>query len=259
MTKAIECSMAVEGQGPALVMIHGIGARKKGWDKITAALKDRYTCIRYDLRGHGESPVPTEAFGLDELVADLEALRERLGVAQMHIIGHSLGGMIGPAYAHKYPDRVLSIGLLSTAAFRSAQDSENVLNVVRAMEEKGIPQVLETLTQRWFTEKFCAQHPEVIEWRKQQVIDTDAKVFLNVFRIYAETEMSPWLHEIKHPCLVLTGEFDGGCNPGLNLKIANALPDSRLVIMPGLKHAILIEASDLVSPHLKTFLENTGS
>jgi len=259
MTKAIECAVAVEGQGPALVMIHGIGARKTGWDKITAALKDRYTCIRYDLRGHGESPVPSEPFGLDELVADLEALRERLGVEKMHVIGHSLGGMIGPAYAHKYPDRVLSIGLLSTAAFRSAQDSENVLKVVQAMEDKGIPQVLETLTQRWFTETFCAKHPEVIEWRKQQVIDTDGEVFLNVFRIYAETEMSPWLHEIKHPCLVLTGEFDGGCNPGLNQKIADAMPHSDLVIMPGLKHAILIEASDLVSPHLKTFLEKTGS
>jgi pimeloyl-ACP methyl ester carboxylesterase len=57
----------------------------------------------------------------------------------------------------------------------------------------------------------------------------------------------------------LTGEFDGGCNPGLNQKIADAMPHSDLVIMPGLKHAILIEASDLVSPHLKTFLEKTGS
>lgn len=259
MTQAIECAVAVEGQGPALVMIHGIGARKTGWDTITAALKDHFTCIRYDLRGHGESPVPTEPFGLDELVADLEALRERLGVQKMHVIGHSLGGMIGPAYAHKYPDRVLSIGLLSTAAFRSAQDAENVLKVVQAMEQKGIPQVLETLTQRWFTEAFCEQHPEVIEWRKQQVIDTDADVFLNVFRIYAHTEMSPWLHEINHPCLVLTGEFDGGCNPGLNQKIAEALPDAELVIMPGLKHAILIEASDRVSPYLKTFLEKVAA
>jgi len=259
MTQAIECAVAVEGQGPALVMIHGIGARKTGWDKITAALKDRYTCIRYDLRGHGDSPLPAGPFGLDELVADLEALRERLGVEKMHVIGHSLGGMIGPAYARKYPDRVLSVGLLSTAAFRSAQDSENVLKVVHAMEQKGIPQVLETLTQRWFTESFCERHPEVIEWRKQQVIDTDGEVFLNVFRIYAQTEMSPWLHEINHPCLVLTGEFDGGCNPQLNRKIADALPDSELVIMPGLKHAILIEASDRVTPHLKTFLEKTGS
>lgn len=258
MSKAIDCAFTVAGNGPAVVMVHGIGARKTGWDKMTAALKDRYTCIRYDLRGHGESPLPSEPFGLDELVEDLDALRARLGLEKMHIIGHSLGGMIGPAYAHKYPERVLSVGLLSTAAFRSAQDSENVRNVVRAMEEKGIPQVLATLTQRWFTEHFCVDHPEVIEWRKQQVIDTDPDVFLNVFRIYANTEMSPWLHEVTAPCLVLTGEFDGGCNPGLNQKIADALPDAELVIMPGLKHAILIEASDKVVPHVRQFLERVG-
>ena len=259
MTKAIDCAVAVDGQGPALVMVHGIGARKTGWDKITAALKDDYTCIRYDLRGHGESPMPTESFGLDELVEDLEALRARLGVKKMHIIGHSLGGMIGPAYAHKYPGRVLSIGLLSTAAFRTGQDSENVRNVVRAMEEKGIPQVLTTLTARWFTDSFSAEHPDVIEWRKQQVIDTDPEVFLNVFRIYAETEMSPWLNEVTAPCLVLTGELDGSCNPRLNQQIVDALPNSELVILPALKHAILIEASDQVAPHLKRFLARVDS
>ena len=66
----------------------------------------------------------------------------------------------------------------------------------------------------------------------QQVIDTDPDVFLSVFDIYAETEMAPWLHEVKHPCLVLTGENDGGCNPRLNTLIAAALPDSELVILP---------------------------
>jgi pimeloyl-ACP methyl ester carboxylesterase len=258
MSKAIDCAYLVDGQGPALVMVHGIGARKTGWDKVTEALKDSFTCIRYDLRGHGDSPLPSEDFGLDELVEDLEALRARLGIEQMHIIGHSLGGMIGPAYAHKYPQHVLSIGLLSTAAFRSPQDSENVRKVVRAMEEKGIGPVLDTLTQRWFTESFCTAHPEVIEWRKQQVMATPAAVFLNVFHIYAETEMAPWLHEVTQPCLVLTGEFDGGCNPVLNRQIAEALPHSELVVLPDLKHAILIEASDKVVPHLKAFLQKAS-
>lgn len=255
MSKAIDCAVAVDGQGPALVMIHGIGARKTGWDKVTAALKDRFTCVRYDLRGHGESPLPTEPFGLDELVEDLEALRKRLGLERMHLIGHSLGGMIGPAYARRYPQHVLSVGLLSTAAFRSEQDSANVRKVVSAMEEKGIGPVLDTLTQRWFTESFCAAHPEVIQWRKQQVVDTDAEVFLNVFRIYAETEMAPWLHEVEQPCLVLTGEFDGGCNPQLNQQIADALPHAELVILKDLKHAILIEASERVIPHLEAFYD----
>ena len=255
MNKAIECAYTIEGQGPALFLIHGIGARKTGWTKIVEQLKDRFTCISYDLRGHGESPLPEGRFGLEDLVDDLEALRDRLGIEKAHFTGHSLGGMIGPAYARRYPERVLSLGLLSTAAFRTEDDSSKVKAVVTAMREKGIPQVLGTLTARWFTDDFAAARPDVIEWRKKQVVDTDGDVFLNVFDIYAETEMSPWLHEVTAPSLVVTGELDGGCNPRLNTQIAEALPNSELVILDGLKHAILIEASERVGQSMKAFLQ----
>lgn len=255
---AIDCAYTIEGQGPALFLIHGIGARKTGFAKVVAALKDRFTCISYDLRGHGDSPLPEGRFGLEDLVDDLEALRDRLGIAQAHFAGHSLGGMIGPAYARRYPDRVRSLGLLSTAAFRTEDDSAKVKAVVAQMRAKGIGQVLDTLTARWFTDAFAAAHPEVIAWRKQQVMDTPAEVFLTVFDIYAETEMAPWLHEVAAPALVLTGELDGGCNPRLNQQIAAALPKADLVILEGLKHAILIEASERVVPPLRQFLLRQG-
>jgi len=83
-------------------------------------------------------------------------------------------------------------------------------------------------------------------------------VFKSVFNIYATTEMAPWLHEIKQPCLVLTGELDGGCNPRLNTFIAEQLGNSRLVILEGLKHSILIEASDRVAEPLRQFLLEIG-
>ncbi|MDB5513104.1 MAG: alpha/beta hydrolase, partial [Enterovirga sp.] len=53
----------------------------------------------------------------------------------------------------------------------------------------------------------------------------------------------------------LTGELDGGCNPRLNTQIAAALPNAELVILEGLKHAILIEATEQVAPPVKSFLK----
>ena len=93
---AMDCAYSVAGSGPALFMIHGIGARRATFDGMVAGLKDRFTCITYDLRGHGLSPLPDGRFGLDDLVDDLEALRIRLGIDRAHFAGHSLGGMIGP-------------------------------------------------------------------------------------------------------------------------------------------------------------------
>ena len=255
MSKSIRSAVSLEGDGPPLFLIHGIGASRHSWDGVVRSLKQKYRCISYDLRGHGLSPVPPPPYSLDDLVEDLEALRRELGIARAHFMGHSLGGMIGPAYARRYPDRVLSLGLLSTAAHRTADDSAKVKGVVAAMRQRGIAPVLETLKERWFTPEFAAARPDVIARRMQQVIDTDPQVFLSVFDIYAETEMAPWLPEVTAPSLVLTGEFDGGCPPRLNELIAKALPNSRLVILPKLRHAILLEAPEQVAPHLVGFLD----
>ena len=254
MATAVDCAYSIEGEGPALFMVHGIGSRRSGWAQLVAALRSDFRCISYDLRGHGDSPNSGVKFGLDDLVADLEALRAKLGIEKAHVIGHSLGGMIGPAYARAHPDRVLALGLLSTAAFRTEEDSGKVRGVVAAMEQRGIAPMLDVLADRWFTDRFMQEHPERIAARKRQVIETDPAVFLNVFHIYAETEMAPWLHEVTAPALVLTGELDPGCSPRLNRIMAETLPNAELVILDGLRHSILVEAPDRVAPPLAAFL-----
>jgi 3-oxoadipate enol-lactonase len=255
VTAPIRSAFSVEGSGPPLFLIHGIGASRHSWDGLVERVKSRFRCIGYDLRGHGRSPVPPTPYSLEGLVEDLETLRAELGIERAHFAGHSLGGMIGPAYARRYPKRVLSLGLFSTAAFRTVEDGAKVRGVVAAMREKGIAPVLETLKERWFTPEFAARCPEVIERRMQQVIETDPNVFLSVFDIYAQTEMSPWLEDIAAPCLVLTGENDGGCNPRINRQIAAALRNSELVILPNLRHAILLEAAEEVARPMIAFLK----
>lgn len=259
MSVAIDCEYSVEGDGPPLILVHGIGAARDTWRFLMPTLTRHFQVITYDLRGHGASPCPGLPFGLEELVADLEQLRRRVGVDSAHIAGHSLGGMIGPAYARLYPDRVLSLGLLSTAAFRTKGDSEKVWAVVKAMEDKGVPNVLNTLIDRWYTDGFIEAHRDIVDRRLKQVVDTNPEVFLNVFRIYAGTEMAPWLHEIGAPSLVLTGENDGGCNPHLNKHIHDAMPNSKLVILPELKHSILLEAGETVAQHLTDFIHDSAS
>ena len=251
---AVNLSYTITGQGPALYLVHGIGSRKTTWDIIVDGLKEDFTCVCMDLRGHGESPVPAVPYSLDDLVDDIEALRKTLEHEALHIAGHSLGGMIGPAYAHRFPEQTLSVGLLSTAAGRTNEDRAKLKAVGDAMEVNGVTETLGTFVARWFTDAFMEAHPEQIEARLQQVKDTPQDVFLSVFWIYATTEMAPWLHEIKHPCLVLTGENDGGCNPRLNQFMHDQLPDSELVILKDLKHSLMIEASDKVLEFLKPFL-----
>lgn len=255
MTQAIDCAYSIEGEGPPLFLIHGIGAARNTWRKAMPVLTPHFSVVTYDLRGHGESPMPEQPFGLDELVADLEAVRVKTGFEAAHFAGHSLGGMIGPAYARAFPGRVQSLGLLSTAAFRTEDDSAKVKGVVKAMRSQSVPEILATLANRWFTDAFIATSPEVVQARMDQVVGTDAEIFLNVFDIYAGTEMAPWLHEITAPSLVLTGENDGGCPPRLNELIAAAMPRAELVVLPEVKHSIMLECGDVVAQYMLSFIK----
>lgn len=258
MSDVVEVSHEVSGQGPPLYLVHGIGSRKVTWDGLLPVLEPHFTCVRFDLRGHGDSPVPPVPYTLDRLVDDLEALRCRLGHDRIHVIGHSLGGMIGPRYAHRFPEHTATVGLLSTAAGRSDDDRAKVMGVVARMRREGIDAVLSTLVARWYTDAFAAANPHIIDHRIEQVLGTPAEVFLSVFDVYAETEMAPWLGEVTVPCLVLTGENDPGCSPRLNEFIHAALPDSELVILPEVRHSILVECPDLVARPVLDFLQRRG-
>ena len=252
----VDCNYSVIGSGPAIFLTHGVGGAEDAWRFIVPKLKDRFTVVTYDLRGHGKSSVTHKDFDLDDLVSDLEKVREKTNIDKAHFVGHSLGGMIAPAYAKKFPERVLSVGLLSTVAGRSDEDKEKVWNIISDLKKKGVEKTLKNLTDRWFTDNFIKENPDLVSRRLKQVIETDKDVFINVFKIYAETEMISWLKDIKKPCLFMTGENDGGCTPSHNKKMSNEVKDSKLVIIPEVKHSFLIEAPEQISNNLIEFIEN---
>lgn len=256
MALPVRSDYSIAGNGPAVFLTHGVGARRQVWEGIVEKLAPHFRCIMYDLRGHGGSAGADEPFGIDEFVADLEALRAQLGVEHAHFIGHSLGGMIVPAYARAYPERVKSLGLICTAGFRSPEAAANLANFVKKIDTEGMPGVLDTLLGRWFTDQFRRDRPDVVDARKDQMLKANPRVYRETYRVFATTEMSPWLSEIKAPTLVMTGELDPGCGPELNEKIAAALPHSELVILPALKHSVLVEAPGPVGDALLRFLLN---
>ena len=154
MSEVVDCDYSIQGSGPALFLSHGIGAAKNAWRFLLPELSKHFTVVTYDLRGHGNSPVTNKNFSLDDLVLDLEKIREKTKIESAHFAGHSLGGMIAPAYSIKFPNRVLSVGLLSTVAGRSDVDKNNVLKIISEMETTSVEQTLQKLTTRWFTDEF---------------------------------------------------------------------------------------------------------
>ena len=85
----IDCEYTVQGEGPPLFLIHGIGAARNTWARALPVLTPHFTVVTYDLRGHGASPMPDGEFGLDELVAEMGG-RKLCPFANPLQIGHQL-------------------------------------------------------------------------------------------------------------------------------------------------------------------------
>jgi pimeloyl-ACP methyl ester carboxylesterase len=95
----------VRGDGPPLVLLHGLGERAASWDTVRAALAAHHTTYAVDLRGHGDSDWPGD-YGHDVIEADVCGLLDALGLSGVVLVGHSMGGSIGFRVAAHRPDLV---------------------------------------------------------------------------------------------------------------------------------------------------------
>ena len=102
---------------PVLVLCNSLGTTIDLWDDQLPALAARFRVLRFDLRGHGRSPVPPGPYTIDDLGGDLLALLDRLGLERVSVCGVSIGGMTAMWLASRAPERVDRLALCCTSAY----------------------------------------------------------------------------------------------------------------------------------------------
>lgn len=249
----IEINYATEGAGPPVTLVHGVGANLESWDAIAAILSRQYRVIRLDLRGHGKSS-RIETCRLDDFLDDVSLVLDTLGILRTHLVGFSLGGMIAQAYVLAYRERVDRLALISAVAGRTEQERVNLQARARKVREEGIASVAAAAEDRWFTEAFRRKNPEVVARRLEELKANDHRSYSAAYTVFAEGDLGPRLHEIRHPTLIVTGEHDVGSNTRMARFMHDAIPGSTLHILPNLKHSVLLEAPTEIAGLLLDFL-----
>jgi len=103
------------GIGQPLLLIHGLGYGRWGWEPLLPLLAGRYRVISFDNRGIGDSSVPPGPYSAAEMAGDALAVLDAAGVERAHVVGASLGGMIAQELALAAPDRVDRLVLICTS------------------------------------------------------------------------------------------------------------------------------------------------
>jgi 3-oxoadipate enol-lactonase len=242
------------GAGASVVLVHGVGSSLEGWDGVVPALAARLRVLRLDLRGHGQSGKPPGPYALGDFVEDLRALLDHQRVAATHLCGSSFGGLIAQAFALAYPARVRRLVLLSTVAGRTPAERAAALARAETLATGGATGTVEAALERWYTPGFRAAHPEIVNEARARVLRNDPAGYAAAYRVFAEADLVEELAAIRCPTLIATGEHDSGSTPAMARRMHERIAGSRLVILPRVRHGVLVEAAAEVAQLLCEFL-----
>ncbi len=244
----------IDGSGDPLVCIHGVGSYLEAWSGVVERLKDSFTILTFDLRGHGQSSRVKGRYEIDDFVNEALALADKAGFSSFNLAGFSLGGLIAQRLALTHLDRLRKLVLLSTVAGRTPEERIRVLERLAALRAGTPADHHNASLSRWLTEKFQAANPEVIAMLRQRDAENDPECYAAAYRVLAETDFGGFLDQIRCPTLIATGEDDAGSNPRMAHYMHERIPGSTLSILPGLRHSILIEAPETVANLMRGFL-----
>lgn len=242
----LDASVYLPPEAPAVVLSNSLGATLAMWDQQVAGLAQHFRVVRYNTRGHGESPVPDGPYTIDDLADDVVDLLDRLDLERVHFVGLSLGGMTGLRLAARNPERVDRLVVLCTSALLGpAQAWHDRAGTVRA---HGSRAVAEAVVGRWYTDEFATRNPERITAAQAMVAATPAEGYASCCEAIAEMDLTSDLSAITAPTLAIAGA-DDPVTPQPHLeRIASAVTDGRLQVVPHSAHLANDEQPAIVTP-----------
>ena len=249
---AIDLAYEVSGEcsKPVILLIHGGTANRRAWDLVTPALRARYRIVAVDLRGHGQSPAPDHGYSALQLSADINRLIDELGLGQITVVGHSLGGMAAIFLAVHRADVVKRLVLLNVPV------TPNSIGALARLEARlrspGFFPVTQAFVDEWSS--LPQATPAAFQAIKQDHIRALRPiVWQRVFAELVDADMTSTLSSIRQPTLVLWGAEDGLLGAAQCEQLQTGIENVRVVMMPDAGHSPSSAAPDRVAAEIAAF------
>lgn len=239
--------------GPALTFVHQLGGDHTVWDQLAGHFRHRYTVLRHDVRGHGASAVAREAFGVEHLAADLNALLDANGVEKTHLVGMSMGGMIAQQFALDYPSRVLSLTLCDTTS-RTPHEARETWNERAALvRREGTAALAAATMERWFTPDFRRTQTETVRQICDVLLRTSSRGYAMACEALRDFDVHERLAQLRVRALAVAGHHDRGTPIAATQAMAEAIEGAHFEILDA-AHLAPVEESHRFTALLETFL-----
>jgi 3-oxoadipate enol-lactonase len=247
----------------ALVLLHGIGGCARVWQPQLDAFADRYTVIAWNMPGYGGSPsVPELTFPI--LADALEKLLDTLPNERVHLVGHSMGGMVAQEFLRDRADRITSVCLYATSPGLARPETPEAAEVakVRAREfmERRIGPIDRGMSMREMAISLLGQllAPDAPESARQAAIESISSVpppvYRDAMRCILSFDGTKIVPEIDKPTLVIAGGVDRTMTPAVVEAMARQVMGARYEVIPGVGHLANLENPPAFNRVLSDFL-----
>jgi pimeloyl-ACP methyl ester carboxylesterase len=214
-------------------------------------LKDKFTVIAFDARGHGQSDKPheVESYDLKLMAGDVIAIMDALGVVQSHYWGYSMGGYIGFGIAKLFPDRLSSLIVGGATPFGSSKSSapSPLLRIFRRGVQEGVEAAVEEM--REWAGSITPQYEE-----RLRTLDYQAMVACMEYLQFRKPSLEKDMSHMQLPCLFYAGDADESAYEYGKNEVVRQIPDARFFSLPGLNHVGASAATELIIPQVFSFL-----
>jgi pimeloyl-ACP methyl ester carboxylesterase len=229
------------------VLIHGFPLDRSIWNDLVPLLEGQFDVIVPDLRGFGSSGTVDSQYTTTDMADDIAALLENLGLAEVLLAGHSMGGYVALAFAKKYPEKVTGLALVSSQAAGDAPErKEGRYKMAGEVTSKGAGVVVEAMAPK------MSADDRIQQFARELMARQSVSGITGGLKAMAEREdLREALATFDFPLVLIHGDADALIPIDLARDAVTSTDRATLVELPGVGHMPMMEAASETADALK--------
>ncbi|MGD9941861.1 MAG: alpha/beta fold hydrolase [Burkholderiaceae bacterium] len=252
-TEALPMNVVRRGAGAPLLLLHGFCGSAAGWAGLAQRLSARFDVIAPDWPGFGASVRCTPCRSIEAMAGELIALADALGLARFHVLGHSMSGFVVQQLLLQHGDRVDKAVLYGAGlSVRHGGRFESLSATIERLRRDGSAATARGVCATWFVEQ---QQAAPYEFCVEQGAAMDVDAGIAALEACETVDFSGRLAAVANPVLVMLGDRDRTFQVDDAVRLAAALPDAGLCVLPHCAHGAHWERPEAFELALTGFLD----
>ena len=244
---------------PPVCFLHGGAAHAHWFDRVIPALSDRFHVISLDQRGHGESQwARPAAYATEDFAGDLQALMDRLGLARMTLVGHSMGGHNSMGFAAWHPARTAALVVVDARPYLPPDRVQRMRERGRRPPRLHASEDAAVASFRLLPRETIADPALLAHMARMGLARVDGGVKYRFdpacYGDRKPVDCWPLLPRVTAPTLVVRGEHSPVLPVEMATRMLETIPRAELVEIPGAYHHLTLDAPEAFSAALDAFL-----